>query len=201
MDGISGWLASIATIVGGLTVALNLGSRVTGWGFAVLALGSACWALNAWQSHTASLLIANLAMAAINAFGVWRWLGRRRRIEQGSARAMAESAVAPVPSLVSAGAILEKPVRLANGAAFGVVIDIMLHSETQDLAYALIGFDGIGGLGEELRAVPADRLRLRAGRLHCTMTEPQLRALPLVDASAWPVLPGLAGNRPGQDQL
>lgn len=188
-------------MIGGFAVALNLGSRVTGWGFVVLAFGSACWALNAWQSDTASLLIANLALATINAFGVWRWLGRRRRIEQGSSRAMQVSAVAAVPSLISTGAVLEKPVSLPGGAAFGTVIDLMVHCETQDLAYVVLGFDGIGGLGEEYRAVPADSLQLRADGLHCRLAEVQLRALPPVDPSAWPVAPDLGGNRPGQHRL
>lgn len=196
MDGITGWLASIATIAGGLTVALNLGSRVTGWGFGVLAFGSACWSLNAWQAAASSLLIANLAMAAINGFGVWRWLGRRTRIEQGSAAAMAESAAAPVPSLVSAARLLEAPARLPHGASFGMVIDLMLHCQRQDLAYAVLSFDGIGGVGEEFRAIPAERIELRTDGLHCRLDEEALRTLPPIDPTAWPVVAGTVRNRP-----
>lgn len=194
MDGITGWLASVATIAGGLTVALNLGSRVTGWGFAVLAFGSACWSLNAWQNGAASLLIANVTMAAINGFGVWRWLGRRARIEQGSATAMADSAAAPVPTLVSAATLLEAPLRLPDDADFGSVIDLMLHCNGQDLAYAVVSFGGIGGLGEELRAVPAERLQLRVDGLHCALGEERLRTLPPIDPTAWPVAPDRGGN-------
>lgn len=196
MDGLSGWLASIATMLGGLTVALNLGSRVTGWGFLVLALGSSCWAWNAWQGHAASLLVANLAMALINAFGVWRWLGWRRRIEQGSSRAMQASAAAPVPSLVSAGGVLERPLLLPDGMAFGTVVDLMVHSATQDLAYVVVGCDGIGGLGEDFRAVPAEQLRLDSSGLHCLLAEPQLRALAPIDPTAWPVTPQSTGTSP-----
>lgn len=194
MDGITGWLASIATIVGGLTVALNLGSKVTGWGFAVLAFGSACWSLNAWQNSATSLLIANVTMAAINGFGVWRWLGRRRRIEQGSTTATQESALAAVPTLVSAAQLIEAPVQVPGGGQFGTVIDFMLHCERQDLAYAVLSFDGIGGLGEQLRVVAADRLKLQSDGLHCTWTEAQLRTLPPIDPTAWPVMPDQPGN-------
>lgn len=201
MDGITGWLASIATILGGLTVALNLGSRVTGWGFTVLAFGSACWSLNAWQAGASSLLIANVAMAAINGFGVWRWLGRRSRIEQGSAAAVEHSAVAPVPTLASAARLLEAPVLVPGGTRFGTVVDLMLHCDRQDLAYAVLSFDGIGGLGEQLRAVAANRLELRGDGLHTTWTEQQLRTLPPIDATAWPVMPDPARNRPPQPPL
>ncbi len=194
-------MASIATIIGGLTVALNAGTRITGWGFAVLAAGSACWSVNALANGSTSLLVANVTMAAINLIGVWRWLGRRRRIEQGSNRAMVASAAAPLPSLVSTGALLEAPLHLPGGGAFGTVIDLMVHGEAQDLAYAVLAFDGIGGLGEEFRAVPADQLHLAAEGLLCVLTEAQLRALPPIDPSAWPVAPVLAGNLPGQDQL
>jgi len=193
MDGITGWLASIATIIGGLTVALNLGSRVTGWGFAVLAFGSACWSLNAWQNQASSLLIANLAMAAINGFGVWRWLGRRVKIERGSATAVAASAAAPVPTLISTAKLLEAPLRLPREGAFGSVIDLMLHCEQQNVAYVVLSFDGIGGLGEELRAIPAEQLHLSTDGLHCGLSEAQLRALPPIDPTAWPVAP--AGMR------
>ena len=201
MDGITGWLASIATIVGGLTVALNLGSRVTGWGFAVLAFGSACWSLNAWQNSASSLLIANVTMALINGFGVWRWLGRRRRIEQGSTTAVEGSAVAPVPTLVSAAQLLESPVLVPGGERFGMVVDLMLHCERQDLAYAVVSFDGIGGLGEQLRVVAADRLKLQSDGLHSVWTEAQLRTLPPIDPTAWPAVVDGAGNPAPEQSL
>ena len=197
MDGITGWLASSATIAGGLTVALNLGSRVTGWGFVLLTLGSACWSLNAMQNQNTSLLVANLTLAAVNAFGIWRWLGRRRMIEKGSAAATKQSAAASVPTLVSAASLLEAPVHLSGARPFGTVVDLMLRCGEQDLAYAVVAFDGIGGLGEELRTVPAEHLRLDPAGLHCDLAEALIRALPATDPAAWPAAPDLPGNQPG----
>jgi hypothetical protein len=199
MDGVSGWLASITTILAGITVAANLGSRITGWGFVLFTFASLCWALNAGLGGVTSLLAANLAMAFINAFGVWRWLGRQRRIEQGSTAAMERSSQAPVPSLISAGTMLGGPLRLGDGNDFGTVIDLMLRCDQQGLAYAVVGFDGIGGIGELFRAVPASRLHLSRGTTRCSLSEAELRALPELDPTDWPTLPGpawLVGNRP-----
>lgn len=201
MDGLTGWLASIATIIGGLMVAANLGSRVTGWGFVALTLGSACWSINALQNQASSLLVANLVLAAVNGFGIWRYLGRRLRIEQGSSTAIERSATAPVPSLASSARLLEQPLFLRNGVQFGTVIDMMLHCRQQDLAYVVVAFDGIGGIGEELRALPAAKLRLGPAGLETVLPESRIRALPPVDPSAWPLRPDPSGNRPAGEQL
>lgn len=201
MDGFTGWLASMATIGGGLMVAVNLGSRLTGWGFVLLTLGSATWSFNAFQNQASSLLLANVVMAAVNAFGIWRWLGRRRRIEQGSAVAMERSAVAPVPSLVSAISVIDRPLALPSGEHFGTVVDLMLRCRQLDLDYAVLAFDGIGGLGEELRAVPADLLGLDINGLRARLDEEAIRALAPIDPAAWPVVPADLGNRRREQSL
>jgi hypothetical protein len=198
MDGVTGWLAAILTVLAGMTVAANLGTRVTGWGFVLFTIGSLCWALNAGLNGVTSLLLTNLAMAAINAFGVWRWLGRRRRIELGSQAAMEHSAAAPVPTLVSVAAVLDAPLMTAANQAFGSVVDLMLRCERQDLAYAVVSFDGVGGIGEEFRAVPAQDLRLSHAALRATLAEPAIRALPPINPTDWPTVPSVAtaaGNR------
>ncbi|MFN5245151.1 MAG: PRC-barrel domain-containing protein [Novosphingobium sp.] len=90
---------------------------------------------------------------------------------------------------------------MPDGARFGTVVDLMLHCDRQDLAYAVLSFDGIGGLGEQLRLVAADRLELRVDGLHTTWTEQQLRTLPPIDATDWPLMPDPTRNRPLQPPL
>lgn len=195
MDGITGWLASIATIAGGLTVALNLGTRVTGWGFVLLSLGSLFWVLNALGNQADSLLLANAVLGAVNAFGVWRWLGRRSRIERGSAVAMERSAEAPGPNLLAASALIEGPLTLAGDRPFATVVDAMFDCERQELAYLVAAFDGIAGLGEEFRAIEAAHVRLAADGAHCALTERQLRSLRPIDPAAWPISARSGRNR------
>ena len=40
---IAGWIAPIATAIAAIMTASNLGTRVTGWGFVVFAVGSIAW--------------------------------------------------------------------------------------------------------------------------------------------------------------
>ena len=43
MLAIAGWIAPAATTIAAIMTAANLGSRVTGWGFAVFSVGALAW--------------------------------------------------------------------------------------------------------------------------------------------------------------
>ena len=103
MENIAEWVASVATIVGALMTAANLGARVTGWGFAMFSLGSVAWItadLSGGQPSP-SLLVTHCVLLVVNLFGVWRWLGRQRRYEDSSEHASKRSRWARVPTLFS----------------------------------------------------------------------------------------------------
>ncbi|MGK7868482.1 hypothetical protein [Falsiroseomonas sp. E2-1-a20] len=71
------WLATGCTILGAGMTAADLGRRATGWGFAVLATGSACWLVAAQMEQESQLGLTNLVLLVLNAAGVWRWLVRK----------------------------------------------------------------------------------------------------------------------------
>jgi hypothetical protein len=71
------WAATVFTLVGAGMTAADLGRRFTGWGFAALAAGSACWLASAQLEQETQLGLTNLALMALNLFGVWRWLVRK----------------------------------------------------------------------------------------------------------------------------
>ena len=88
-DSIS-WVATIATIIAASMTAANLGSRITGYGFAVFLVGSLCWLATGILTDQPALVWTNVVLTILNIFGMWRWLGRQAQVEEG-ARAAAEA--------------------------------------------------------------------------------------------------------------
>lgn len=71
------WLAMGCTICGAGMTAADLGRRATGWGFAVLAAGSAFWLTSAQMERESQLGLTNIVLLVLNAAGVYRWLVRK----------------------------------------------------------------------------------------------------------------------------
>ena len=57
--------------------------RITGYGFVVFTVGSLAWLGDRPDDRPAGALWTNVVLTVLNLFGIWRWLGRRRRIEEG----------------------------------------------------------------------------------------------------------------------
>ncbi|QIG80147.1 hypothetical protein [Stakelama tenebrarum] len=72
------WFASISGIIAAFMVSLDLGRRVTGWGFVLFVASSIAWITGALLSDDEPLLSQNLALFAINVLGVYRYLIRKR---------------------------------------------------------------------------------------------------------------------------
>ena len=83
------WVATIATIIAAFLTAANLGSRITGYGFCVFLIGSICWLTVGLMTGQPALLWTNIVLTILNVFGIWRWLGRQAKVEEG-ARSAAE---------------------------------------------------------------------------------------------------------------
>lgn len=73
------WSASISGIIAAFMVSLDLGRRITGWGFALFVASSICWITGALLSEDAPLWTQNLVLFGINVFGVYRYLIRKRK--------------------------------------------------------------------------------------------------------------------------
>ncbi len=153
IQSIATWVAPIATTIAALMTASNLGSRVTGYGFIVFTVGSLAWLALGLSTGQANLLWQNVALTALNLFGIWRWLGRQAAIEKGGAAAQDRSAELPGETLFPASLLTNAKLVGAGGAELGVSVEAMLGCRTGRPSYLVIAQGGVGGVGETLRRV------------------------------------------------
>ena len=72
------WIASISGIAAALMVSLDSGRRVTGWGFVLFSGSAVCWIAGALLTKDWALGTQNLALFAIDLFGIYRYLIRKK---------------------------------------------------------------------------------------------------------------------------
>jgi hypothetical protein len=72
------WVASISGMIAAFAVSLDLGRRVTGWGFVLFVGSSICWITGAVLTEDWALGTQNAVLFAINVLGVYRYLVRKR---------------------------------------------------------------------------------------------------------------------------
>lgn len=187
MDEYVGWVASAATMLAAMMTAANLGTRVTGWGFVVFTIGSIAWALVGFLTDQPSLMITNTFLFTVNLFGVWRWLGRQARYEDGSAEATRSSRrKRNVSTLFSAGSLIGSKVEDPAGTAIGSAVDVMVSCETNRIVYAVIAEGGVAGAGERLRAVEPELLDIRDDVVICRLSFDEFCGRPQIDPENWP---------------
>lgn len=184
---IAGWVAPAATMIAAVMTAANLGTRVTGWGFIVFTIGSVAWSSVAIGTGQQNLLWTNGFLTLVNLVGIWRWLGRQARYEDGSRVAATRSQAARVPSLFSIGAITGARLTGRDGVALGTVVDGMMRCSDSALAYVVISEGGVGGVGERLRALDPGEVRFSADGPVCDLDVAALSRRALLEPGAWPV--------------
>src|SRR6476469_4571738 len=64
------WVATVATVAAAFMTASNLGSRITGFGFAVFTFGALCWIAVGVFTHQPALLWTNIVLLMLDIFGV-----------------------------------------------------------------------------------------------------------------------------------
>lgn len=71
------WCATLTGIIAAVMVSLNLGARITGWGFVIFTASSIAWIYAGYLDDTPSLVTQNIVLTIINIVGVYRWLIRK----------------------------------------------------------------------------------------------------------------------------
>jgi sporulation protein YlmC with PRC-barrel domain len=196
MDQVAGWVAPILISIAALMTASNRGARFTGWGFVVFTFGSIAWLGYGVLTGQGNLIWQNAILLAINLFGVWRWLGRSARYEDGAAKAERCSVRSGAQPLIAISDVQGLPAVDRNGQAVGSVIDAMIDREARDLAYYVISQGGIEGAGETLHAVPADAVQLEAGQARLATTAERLKQAAGIEVDEWPAQAPADWDRP-----
>jgi len=147
------WIATIATIIAASMTASNLGSRITGYGFCVFLVGSLAWLATGIITHQAALTWTNVVLTILNIFGIWRWLGRQVKVEEGARTAAERSEQMPGDTLFPVSLLTRAPVRRAD-LEIGHCVDAMAGCISGRLNYLVVSQGGVAGVGETLRRLP-----------------------------------------------
>jgi membrane protein implicated in regulation of membrane protease activity len=149
------WIATAATIIAAVMTASNLGSRLTGFGFAVFAIGALLWIAVGTMTHQPALLWTNVVLIVLDLFGVWRWLARQAEVEEGARSATQASESTPGEALFPVSILTHAAISSPSGDV-SHCIDAMAGCRSGRLAYVVVSHGGVAGVGEKLR-----RLRWR----------------------------------------
>jgi hypothetical protein len=186
MESIAGWVAPVATTIAALMTASNLGSRITGYGFIVFTIGSIAWLMLGISTGQANLLWQNIILTALNLFGIWRWLGRQARIEDGGVAAQAQSAELAGETLFPASLLAKAKVVSGDGGELGSSVEAMLGCGSGRPRYLVVAEGGIAGVGETLRRVDWSEARVEGDRIATTLSAGDFARGDVLDRDAWP---------------
>lgn len=183
MEQIASWIAPVATTIAACMTAANLGTRVTGWGFVVFTVGSLAWTAYGMTTGQANLLWQNLFLTLVNLIGVWRWLGRRARLDEGARTAAETSAHEAAPTLFPVSMLAGAPLLSSTGETVGATVDAMARCRDGGIEYLVVGKGGVSGLGESLHALPWGDVTVEPDKVR---TDTDLDRLRPIDPSHWP---------------
>ena len=176
------WVATIATIIAASMTAANLGSRITGYGFCVFLIGSLAWLATGLMTQQPALIWTNVVLTGLNIFGIWRWLGRQAKVEEGARVAAERSEQMPGETLFPVSLLSHAPVQ-SRGAEIGRCIDAMAGCSTGRLSYVVVSQGGVAGVGETLRRLPWTAARMDGEQL---ITDVDLNHLEELQRDRWP---------------
>ncbi|QDP18651.1 PRC-barrel domain-containing protein [Sphingomonas xanthus] len=177
MDDSISWVATALTVTAALMTASNLGSRITGYGFAVFALGSVAWITTGVMTSQPALTWTNGVLLLLNLFGVWRWLGRQAKIEEGGRIAQHHSEETPGEALFPASMLCRAPIVDGQGRKIAQGVDAMIGGASGRIAYLVASDGGLTGVGETLRRIDWPDVGIDDENIRCCRDFGQLREI------------------------
>ena len=179
------WIATVATIVAASMTAANLGSRITGYGFVVFTLGALCWIGVGAVTHQPALMWTNVVLTGLDLFGIWRWLGRQSRVEEGARNAAQASEATPGEALFPISLLSRAKVE-GGGTEVGHCVDAMAGCASGRLSYVVVSQGGVAGVGETLRRLSWGQARVEGDKLVATISVDDFSRLEELSRDEWP---------------
>ena len=186
MEQLASILAPVATTIAAFIVAANFGSRITGYGFIVFTVGSVSWAFLGMLTDQPNLLWQNILLTLLNVFGIWRWLGRQAKIEEGADAAAEDSRRTPGEDLFPLSLLMKAPVRSQRGSGLGRTVDAMAGCSSGRIEYLVVSEGGVAGVGETLRQLPWRDCHVHEHRVVTRMEDESFNALKPIEPDHWP---------------
>lgn len=180
------WAATAATIIAAFMTASNLGSRITGYGFAVFTVGSIAWLTVGLLSGQQALAWTNIVLTALNLFGIWRWLGRKASIEEGASSAAEASEQSPGENLFPVSLLTTAPIEDRKGNVLGTCVEAMAGCSSGGLRYVVASEGGIAGVGETLRRLDWSTAQVENDRLLVSLDRQSFASLERIERDRWP---------------
>lgn len=95
------------------------------------------------------------------------------------------------PKLLSSSTMVGTNVQNISGENIGEIKDLMIDTETGDVAYAVLSFGGFLGIGDKLFAVPLEAIDLESyhtdGKYTLDIEKESLKEAPGFDKDNWPL--------------
>lgn len=179
------WIATIATIVAASMTAANLGPRITGYGFVVFTAGALCWIAVGATTHQPALMWTNVVLTFLDLFGVWRWLGRQSRVEEGGRAAAEASEKTPGEPLFPVSLLARAPV-LCGGREVGHCVDALAGCRSGRIDYVVVSQGGVGGVGERLRRMPWSKAHAEGEALVARVEADEFERFEELQRDRWP---------------
>jgi hypothetical protein len=180
------WIATAATVTAAFMTAANLGARITGYGFAVFLIGSLCWLVIGLTSNQPALLWTNAVLTLLNIFGIWRWLGRQAKVEEGTKAAADASERAAGHSLFPISRLTQAAVATSGGPV-GTCVDAMADRDGGRIVYVGVSEGGVAGVGETLRRVPWEAVTIDGDTVRLSLREAEFDQMESFEKDQWPV--------------
>ena len=189
MGEIAVWVAPVATMIAAMMVAGNFSTRITGWGFVVYTIGAVAWCVQGIVTGQTNLLWANGFLLVVDVIGIYRWLFRRARLDEGARKAVRESQSALAPGLFPISRLAEGSLNGSEGRPVAQIVDAMAECGSGRIRYVMLSEGGAVGIGERLHAIGWDKVRVTTDGLVTSLSAADVARLPAADPEDWPVSP------------